>query len=111
LKDLFISPFRVQSLDSLGLKILFAMPDRVDRGKRHILVGSVISADGIRKQVLQNESRVGRAVRFHRSSGGIVLVTKQDRMHGADLVDIDETVQRLQFSPGLGVGHASSSHV
>ena len=90
LEDLFVAPFRVQRLDPLGLEIVLAVPDRVDRGKRDVLVGAVVAGDVIGKQVLQAEIRVGRAVRADRRGGGVVLVAEQDQMLGAEFVEVDE---------------------
>ena len=93
LEDLFVAPFRVQRLDPLGLEIVLAVPDRVDRCERDVLVGTVIARDMVGEQVLQAELRIGRAVRADRRSDGVVLVAEQDQMRGAEFVEVDEAVE------------------
>ena len=93
LEDLFVAPFRVQRLDPLGLEIVLAVPDRVDRGERDVLVGAVVAGDVIGKQVLQAEIRVGRAVLADRRGDSIVLVAEQDQMRGAEIVEVDEAAR------------------
>ena len=105
LEDLFVAPFRMQRLDPLGLEIVLAVPDRVDRGERDVLVGTVVAGDVVGKQVGEAEVRVGRAVLSDRSGGVVVLVAEQDQMRGADRAEVDEAVERLELDPGLEVGH------
>ena len=93
LEDLFFAPFRVQPLDPLDLEIVLAVPDRVDRCKRDVLVGTVIARNVVGKQVLQAEIRVGRAIRADRRSVGVILVAEEDQMRGAEFVEVDEAVE------------------
>ena len=95
LEDLFVAPFRVQRLDPLGLEVVLAVPDRVDRGECDVLVGAVVAGDVVGEQVLQAESAdwatpsgpTGEAVSSFLSPSKIDAWV-------ADVAEVDEAGQR-----------------
>src|SRR3712207_7727495 len=54
-RSLLVAPLRVQLLDPVGLEIVLAVPDSVDRGERDVLVGAVVAGED-RKSTRLNSS-------------------------------------------------------